>query len=497
MMRRLSAAVAPGTLERLAVDPHPLGLRGGKARYSLLRETYFDTRQGVLAENDLSLCLRVEASGGELLELTRTAAVTLGGVGQLDILTVPVIGGGLYATLRGESELATVVRSLVDPAALRPIVALDIDRETRDLLRGLWGKPVCTAHFDRILAQRGGATRGLEEIVLIEPEGGPQDLDSLGRELQRCHGSAPDGRSVLQRALEALDRGEAARPATVREVRMVLLLHRAGSVALMPRPKGLSIPSARGSGEELAASLAGEILGTVPTGADMELAGFVPSREATPDLEVWLHECPPGRSPGPQAVWIPLGDLLERVGNPGLREPALVASLLLLCRSDAGRRLLAVLPARQASPVILPLPDRASVPAPGEDLDDFLNVELSILAFNQRVLELAEDARVPLLERVRFLSIFASNMDEYFVVRVGRLKRERARGGASDDTEIPPEELLDCVAVRAQALSIRHYACLRDLLLPALAKQGVRLRAWSELGLEARRLLSKRFEEEI
>ena len=497
-MRRISAgAEAPGALERIAAAPRPLGLRPGGARYSLIRETYFDTREGALAEHAVSLCLRLDADGGQLLELTRTLSITLGGVAELGTISAPVIQGGMYATLQGDSELATAVRDLVDPAALRPMVALDIDRETRELKRGLWGKPACTAHFDRILAHRAGCTRGLHEVALVEADGGPASLASLARELERQHGLVPDGQSTLQRALKVLARGEGTRQEAPREGQMALLLHRSGSVALVPGPHGITAPSARGSGEELAASLAGEILGTPPATAEMELVGFARARGASADLEVWLHPCRPSAGSGRDAIWVPLSDLAERVGNPGLRDPTLVASLLLLIRSDAGQLLLAESLGHREVPAVLPVPPRSPGTAPGEDPGDFLDVELSILAFNLRVLELAEDPGVPLLERLRFLSIFASNMDEFFVVRVGRLRGALGKGAAPDESEPAPAELLDLIAVRAQALAARHYVCLRNGILPALAELGVKLRTWDDLGPDAHSTLSKRFVEQI
>ena len=496
-MRRLSAdATASGTLEALASAPRPLGLRAGEAGYSLIREAYFDTREGVLAQQDISLCLRLEPGGMQALELARTRSVTLGGVAEVDVIATPVMGGGMYATLRGDSELATIVRDLLDPLALRPLAALDIDRESRELRQGLWGGPTRTLHLDRILAHRGASTRSFHEVSVLEGPDAPPGLAFLARELERRHGLAPDGQSSLQRALKLLGRDDAATRAGLPEGQLVLVLHRAGSVALIAGPRGPTFPSAQGSGEESAVSLAEDLLGLPLVVPDMELVGFAGARGTMSDLEIWLHECPPGAAVGRGARWIPISDLAESIGNPGLRDATLVTSLLSLLRAEAGRRLVAESLARPHPPAALPLPARSPEAAPGEDPEDFLNVELSILAFNLRVLELAEDLRVPLLERVRFLSIFASNMDEFFTVRVGRLKRALARGAVSDDGDVPPGELLDLVAVRSRALSARHYVCLARLL-QALGDRGVRLRRWDDLDPEARTALSRHFDEEI
>ncbi len=498
LTRRLSAeATAPGALDGIVGSPRPLGLRPGEPRYSLLRETYFDTREGTLSSRAFSLCLRMEADGSQVVELSRTLSVSLGGMAELTILATPVVRGGVYATLRGDSELATAVRDVVDPAALRPVAALDIDREARELTRGMWGKAVCMSWFDRVLAHRGACTRGLSVLVLSEAAGGSPGFAALAGALDREPGLACDGQSTYQRALRLLARDTSPGAARPREEHMALLLHRSGQLALVEGPHGYTVPHSRGSGEAVAASLAAEVLGRPPAAAEMELAGFAAGHGAAADPEVWVHDCRPDAQAGPHVVWASLADVAERVGNPGLRDPGLVAPLLLLLRTPTGQRRLAESLVRGVPPAALAAPARAGSMAPGEDPEDFLSVELSILAFNQRVLELAEDPGVPLLERLRFLSIFAGNMDEFFVVRVGRLKSALARGAAADAGELAPAELLDMIAVRARALAARQAACLRSRLLPALAELGVRLRAWDELGPEAREALSRRFDEEV
>ncbi|MEH3077506.1 MAG: RNA degradosome polyphosphate kinase [Quadrisphaera sp.] len=108
--------------------------------------------------------------------------------------------------------------------------------------------------------------------------------------------------------------------------------------------------------------------------------------------------------------------------------------------------------------------------------------ELSWLAFNQRVLELAEDPSVPLLERARFLAIFASNLDEFFMVRVAGLKRRIATGLAvTAASGLEPREVLAAVSERAHELVERHARTFTEQVQPALAAEGIRIVAWDEL----------------
>ena len=110
---------------------------------------------------------------------------------------------------------------------------------------------------------------------------------------------------------------------------------------------------------------------------------------------------------------------------------------------------------------------------------------------------MAEDHTVPLLERFLFLSIFSSNMDEFFVVRVGRLKEEAAHGPSGDGDALSPAQLVDLIAIRVRSLVARQYACLTQALLPQLAEHDVHVRRWEELKAEQKSALSERFTDEI
>jgi polyphosphate kinase len=106
--------------------------------------------------------------------------------------------------------------------------------------------------------------------------------------------------------------------------------------------------------------------------------------------------------------------------------------------------------------------------------DYYINRELSFLEFNQRVLDLAQDASVPLLERVKFLSISCSNLDEFFEIRVAGLKERLEFGSAHADPDgrsVP--EQLDAIHARAQTLVADQYRLLNDVLVPALREAGV------------------------
>jgi polyphosphate kinase len=112
----------------------------------------------------------------------------------------------------------------------------------------------------------------------------------------------------------------------------------------------------------------------------------------------------------------------------------------------------------------------------------FLDRELSWLEFNQRVLELAEDKTLPLLERVHFLSIFASNLDEFFMVRVASLKRRIATGIAVQSASgLSPQEVLKRISDRTRDLQSRHAELFATEISQELRKSGIDTVQWSAL----------------
>lgn len=126
----------------------------------------------------------------------------------------------------------------------------------------------------------------------------------------------------------------------------------------------------------------------------------------------------------------------------------------------------------------------ARPPAMLEPLPDdrFLDREVSWLAFNQRVLELSQDEDLPVLDRAKFLAIFASNLDEFFMVRVAGLKRRIATGIAVRAASgFTPREVLENIWAHAYELQLEQARLFHHEVLPALEQEGIQLLRWDEL----------------
>ncbi len=467
-----------------------------KPCYRLLRDTYFDTADGALLEREMTLRIRSEARGHQVLKLSINREVSLQGVVELETFETPMVQG-LYQTLAGDSEIAARVRQVLEPAALRPQAAMDIDRETRELKSGRFGRATHRIAFDEVIAHAPGAAREFQEITLIELTSGKVTLEELGDRLREEHGVMADGLDTIRRVHGSLVASNGVGiPSIPKDVQVALMLTRAEEVALVEGAQGLTLPTSRGSGEEIAREYLADVTGVDASGADLDLVGFAAAKKGGSDLEVWLHELSADARPS-GFIWMPVLELMQRLGAPTLRDPGLIATMLMLVRSEIGERILADVQPSGAAPRELPLEPREDGLAPGKGGDDYLDLELSILDFNQRVLELAEDESIPLLERFRFLSIFSSNLDEFFVVRTGRLKEEVAKGNGDGYEDLSAEQLLDLIAVRVRALLARQYACYRRALEPALADRGVEIVAWENLDESAQSKLRERFTEEI
>ncbi|MBU2739055.1 polyphosphate kinase 1 [Acidithiobacillus concretivorus] len=137
-------------------------------------------------------------------------------------------------------------------------------------------------------------------------------------------------------------------------------------------------------------------------------------------------------------------------------------------------------------------------PASLDNADLYFNRDLSILAFNQRVLALADDPRVPLLERLRFLTIVSSNLDEFFEVRMaGLLQRRKFGAGPLGPDMLGPDREIAAVAQMAHEIIQEQYLCLNQRLLPALAKEGIRLLRRKEWRAAQKRWISNYFQTEV
>jgi polyphosphate kinase len=140
--------------------------------------------------------------------------------------------------------------------------------------------------------------------------------------------------------------------------------------------------------------------------------------------------------------------------------------------------------------------------SPGISLDDpvlYINRELSWLEFNRRVLEEAQDPRVPALEQLKFLAIFTSNLDEFFMVRVGGLQQKVQAGvirGSGAD-RMPPREQLERISQTVRQMVEDQYRALRENVLPVLAAEGIVIRNEKDLTEAQRKQVAEIFHREI
>ena len=128
----------------------------------------------------------------------------------------------------------------------------------------------------------------------------------------------------------------------------------------------------------------------------------------------------------------------------------------------------------------------------------FLNRELSWLEFNARVLHEAFDERNPLLERLKFLAIFATNLDEFYMVRIAGLRRQLAAGVEQPSTDgVATRAQLDAINARIAELMALQRTCLHDLLLPALAEHGISLVTMNDLQPAEWQIVDEFFESQV
>jgi len=138
------------------------------------------------------------------------------------------------------------------------------------------------------------------------------------------------------------------------------------------------------------------------------------------------------------------------------------------------------------------------MPQPLNDPQLYLNRELSWLEFNQRVLDQALDEANPLLERVKFLCIVSSNLDEFFEVRVAGLKQQKQTGSSHSESDgLNATQQLAAISQRVRRLVEDQYRCWRKKLLPELEKQSIRFLTYPDVGAKTQKYFSNYFKNEV
>ncbi len=503
-------------LDRLVSEPPPLGLRASTVERRFHRDVYFDTLDRALETRGVTCRLRTDSDG------RRTFTVKIRGPGATGDLVarnryraeVPDLDPA--AIFQSASEPARILRAIVDPERLVSSIELETERRTRIARRGwIWGGGF-EIRYDHVTARQGDLSGSFQELDVRRLREGRPSLEDLGSAFRETYGIAPilaDKLARARRLLESIEVELLEREVRVSREVAVVTLHR-GRIGLTFDGGVLRVPLGRGGGEEAVRTVLRDLFGTAQ--AQIRLLGTAPPVGTRPVLEVWMARripIDPGRDG--RLEWPTLQDVVALVGTPAVRDARTLAALHVVARSDLPHEEEAWRPARAegepgpngddprrhglVSPAIrdpaLPTrlldPDR---PVP----EQFINQNLSHLAFNARVLALAEDETVPLLERVRFLAIAGRNVDEFFMVEVGKRKRQIADGKlAVEEDGLTPIEELDAVAVRARDLSARAQRCLAASLAPALGRHGIRILRWVDLSDEQRRYLTRHFNEQI
>ncbi len=497
---------SPDLLTELAVADLPLSLRGGKPVRSFHRDIYLDTPDGELERRGVICRFRLGSDDRRTLTVEMRES-------QFDTLVdwqrfeSDVAETDPTAALQGSSEPARRLQAVIDPRRLGTRIELETERKTRIVRTA--GIPLRTFEiaYDRVAVHSGSLTRHFCEMHIRRLRRGGPKLEELADALQEQHGLRPNLASKLERAEDLLSAMEGDLPGdavtAIPEVTLVAIKN--GYIAMRFADGVLTLPLQEGRGEDASRSLGAGVICDEST--DLQLLETLAASPGSPALEVWIARDAldnPDAMAQSGLVWVPYEELFSLPGAPALRDPKTLAALAFVARSEAFAELSAAGATEPPDPLYVRDAQRAPVLAPEQhDLQEkfaeqFLNREMSELEFNQRLLEMAEDPEVPLLARVRFLSIFSSNLDEFFMVRVGALRRAVADGKSERGLDrMAAHERLDAIAVRLRYMLNRQKRCLEEGCLPALADQGIRILRWADLDEDKRAFLKKYFTEQV
>ena len=485
-------------MDRLLAAPIALPVRDETPTMEVFRDVYFDTPGGELDLKPARVRIRHHADGRRTLLIDvreRQGAAPArhqaeAAVESMDSESEP------EAIFHGDSEPARLLRALIDPARLE--VAFEVETLRRLRTVRLEDGGSLELAYDTLVIRRDELSGTLWEITVRAPEG--TQLDPLVQSMEQEAGVRITLSEPARRVREFLDDAEmVALERAVRSARQVAVVayHR-GRIALARERGGLGVPRGEGSGEPACRKVMGASLSE--RGGRLRLLGTNPGGPGRPSMEVWLAEGVKPEDAHEAIVWVPLAEILTTVGSGAVREPRTLAALEVVARSDLAPVSLDsdvgdLDSGHEALELAVP-----AMPADAESYDTkippdhLLNAELSRIAFDERILVFAEAEETPLLERLRFVSMFGARQDDFFMTRVAGFKDELA-GGANRRTldGLNAHEQLDIIGVRARQVMGRAQRLLRDQILPALADRGIRILSWGDLNDEEREFLREHY----
>ena len=489
--------------------PLPFGLRGNTLVHSFHRDLYYDTLDRDLHRRAVSCRLRIPMEGD------RTLAVKIRGTKKDE---TGVLSSNIFETFLPDAnadifdetlEPARVLRAIVDPERLSPTIELETDRLSRIARHRLLLFPQYRFCYDTVVARTGELSETFHDITIEQLRSGGPTIARIAAAIRKEHGFNLILGDRLARARALLDASELERlERGVQPVQEVAVIpFDEDRMGLRFQDGALKVLFGPGVGEAAGRQVLREWFGS--SQAQLRLLGTAPASETHPPMEVYLvRRIPTNRKMDRPLEWLLPNDVVHLVGSPAIRDTRTLAALHIAARSDLMReRPVWALRSPVRNTLSMDASDTYSIAAlqgstsTGPALsapEQFINRDFSQLSFSSRVLELVEDKRLPLLERVRFLSILSATMDEVFMVRVGLLKRVVASGKVKRSIDgLTAAERLDAMAIRSRRLLERAHACLRDSLQPELAAVGIRIQHWADLDAGQQAYITSCFEDQI
>lgn len=501
-------------LERIATGSLPLDLDADETETEFFRDLYFDTDARDLERKGAAVRLRIRQDGHRslMVDLREPAG------GDRALLRrraeAPVGDDDAGTAFQGDTEPARLLRALVEPARLGAAFELETLRRLRPVRLpsgdGETARPALLT-CDAVTVRQGELTGEFRELEVRIPGSAELPLDPLIDAFQDRYGLRVTLADTAGRARELLETLEAGLlEEDVRGAREVVVIpYTRGKIALRRDGGRILLPGGHGMGQEACRRMLKRYFGR--TQGRLRILGTVAATTNRPALEVWLAENVRGPKPAEEKGlhWLALEEVLGLVGSPRLRDPRTLAALHVLARSDLPGRLASVWTEQtdvrmDSSPGLSPAELLESALPLDEELPEgirpsdvpersLLNEELSRLAFDERILVFAENDDTPLLERVRFLSMFGARLDDFFFSRVPRYKEWQMEGEDRRTHDgLPPGEQLDLLGIRVREMTRRAHRLLADLV-PDLAEEGIHILPWTGLEEEERHYLRENY----